>query len=235
MAIRIVRLGTPRGPQEGLRIGTVRRPPRGVRKEEYAGRDFYDVWLPELAPSAPLVSYALSQPFTPDRWTTYEKRYLGEMRKPEPHRLILLLAALSKQADFSVGCYCEDESICHRSLLRRILIENGAQVMTGEGAPIQASWHLYVIRTVDGFLYAGISTDVRRRFKEHLEQGRNASKYLLSHKPAEVAFSVAVGDKGLALKVEYRFKRLSKTVKERIVAAGKVKFDPCSGKIRVPR
>ncbi len=129
MAIRIVRLGTPRAWNEGLRIGTVRRPPRGVRKEDYSGRDYYDVWLPELAPSAELVSYALSEPFTPKRWATYEKRYLAEMRKPGPLRLILMLAALSKQTDFSVGCYCEDESSCHRSLLRRILVEHGADVV----------------------------------------------------------------------------------------------------------
>ncbi len=106
--------------------------------------------------------------------------------------------------------------------------------MTGPGTPVLASWHLYVVRTVGGFLYAGISTDVQRRFKQHLSQGCKTPKYLHAHKPVEVAFSLAVGDKGLALKVEYRFKRLSKTAKERIVASGKMDFDPCSGKIRIP-
>lgn len=127
MSLRVVRLGTPREPNEGLRLGTVRRPPRGVRKEHYAARDYYDVWLPELAPSAPLVSWALSQPFTPKRWTLYERRYRGEMRKPVPHRLIALLAALSVQTNFSVGCYCEDENRCHRSLLKRLLVDEGAR------------------------------------------------------------------------------------------------------------
>ena len=112
MAIRVVRLGTARDPQEGLRIGAVRRPPRGVRKEHYAERDYFDVWLPELAPSAPLVSWALSEPFTPERFATYERRYLREMRQPAPQRLIALLAKLSSQANFSLGCYCEDETRC---------------------------------------------------------------------------------------------------------------------------
>jgi uncharacterized protein YeaO (DUF488 family) len=128
MAIRLVRLGTPRDREEGLRIGTVRRPPRGVRKADYARRDYFDVWLPELAPSAPLVSFALSQPFTPKRWATYERRYLSEMRRPAARRLIALLAALSKSTDFSVGCYCTDESHCHRSLLKKLLLEYGATV-----------------------------------------------------------------------------------------------------------
>ena len=128
MPLRVVRLGTPREPNEGLRLGTVRRPPRGVRKEHYAARDYYDVWLPELAPSAPLVSWALSQPFTSKRWTLYERRYRGEMRKPAPQRLIALLATLSAQTNFSVGCYCEDESRCHRSLLKRLLVDEGARL-----------------------------------------------------------------------------------------------------------
>jgi uncharacterized protein YeaO (DUF488 family) len=130
MAIRIVRLGAPREPGEGLRIGAVRRPPRGVRKEDYARRDYFDVWLPELAPSAPLVSFALSQPFTPQRWSAYEARYLREMSKPAPKRLIILLAALSAQTDFSLGCYCKDESLCHRSLLKRLLLEQGAKIIS---------------------------------------------------------------------------------------------------------
>jgi uncharacterized protein YeaO (DUF488 family) len=129
MSVRIVRLGTPRDSGEGLRIGTVRRPPRGVRKQEYAARDYFDVWLPELAPSAPLVSWALSAPFTPQRWAVYERRYRREMAQPAAQRLIALLAALSSQVNFSVGCYCEDEIRCHRSLLRRLLIERGAEVV----------------------------------------------------------------------------------------------------------
>jgi uncharacterized protein YeaO (DUF488 family) len=129
MAVRIVRLGTARHPHEGLRLGTARRPPRGVRKEDYARRDYFDVWLPELAPSAPLVSFALSQPFTPARWSAYARRYRSEMRAPAAQRLVAVLAALSKQTNFSVGCYCEDESHCHRSLLKQLLIEKGAQVV----------------------------------------------------------------------------------------------------------
>jgi uncharacterized protein YeaO (DUF488 family) len=128
MALRVVRLGTARAPHEGLRIGTVRRPPRGVRKEDYARRDYFDVWLPELAPSAPLVSFALSRPFTPARWAAYARRYRGEMREPGPQRLLAVLAGLSAQTNFSVGCYCEDESRCHRSLLKALLIEKGARV-----------------------------------------------------------------------------------------------------------
>jgi uncharacterized protein YeaO (DUF488 family) len=129
MSVRIVRLGAPRNPDEGLRIGTVRRPPRAVRKEDYARRDYFDLWLPELAPSAPLVSWALSEPFTPKRWAVYERRYRREMRRPTAERLIGLLAALSLQTEFSVGCYCEDETRCHRSLLKNLLVERGAKVV----------------------------------------------------------------------------------------------------------
>jgi uncharacterized protein YeaO (DUF488 family) len=129
MAIRVVRLGTPRHPGEGLRIGTVRRPPRGVRKENYAGQDYFDVWLPELAPSAPLVSFAYAKPWTDARWATYQRRYSSEMKKPATRRLLGMLAALSTQTDFSVGCYCQDESRCHRSLLRELLLEHGAKVI----------------------------------------------------------------------------------------------------------
>ena len=129
MAIRVVRLGSVRDPSEGLRIGTVRRPPRGVRKEDYASRNFFDVWLPELAPTAPLVSYALSQPFTDERWARYEKRYRKEMSEPAAQRLIRMLAALSQQTDFSVGCYCEDENHCHRSILRDLLRKAGAVIV----------------------------------------------------------------------------------------------------------
>jgi uncharacterized protein YeaO (DUF488 family) len=129
MSVRIVRLGTPRDRDEGLRIGTVRRPPRGVRKADYAARNYFDVWLPELAPSAPLVTLALSKPFTPQRWAVYRRRYRREMLKPAAQRLIALLAALSSQTNFSVGCYCENETRCHRSLLKELLIERGAKVV----------------------------------------------------------------------------------------------------------
>jgi uncharacterized protein YeaO (DUF488 family) len=129
MAIRVVRLGTPRHKKEGLRIGTVRRPPRGVRKADYARRDYFDVWLPELAPSAPLVTWVFSEPFTPKRWAVFARRYRREMLGPESRRLIALLAALSSQTNFSVGCYCEDETRCHRSLLKVLLIEQGARVV----------------------------------------------------------------------------------------------------------
>jgi uncharacterized protein YeaO (DUF488 family) len=128
MAIRIVRLGTPRRAGEGLRIGTVRRPPRGVPKADYGTRNYYDAWLPELAPSAPLVAFALSKPFTPARWASYARRYRSEMRAPAAGRLLGLLAGLSRHADFSVGCYCENEARCHRSLLRKLLIEHGARL-----------------------------------------------------------------------------------------------------------
>ena len=128
MAVYIVRLGTPRAPEEGLRIGTVRRPPRGVRKEDYARRDYFDVWLPELAPSAQLVSLALSEPLTPQRWALFERRYRQEMRQPAAQRLLSLLAALSLQTNFSVGCYCEDETRCHRSLLKELLLEQGGKI-----------------------------------------------------------------------------------------------------------
>jgi uncharacterized protein YeaO (DUF488 family) len=128
MSIRVVRLGTPRSPAEGLRLGTVRRPPRGVRKEDYASRDYFDVWMPELAPSADLVSWALSEPFTPKRWSRYEKAYRSQMQKPPARRLISLLAALSNRTDFSVGCYCADETKCHRSILKDLLAQAGATI-----------------------------------------------------------------------------------------------------------
>jgi len=128
MAIRVVRLGTPRTEDEGIRIGTVRRPPRGVRKQDYAKRDYFDVWMPELAPSAPVVSRALSEPLTPARWARFAKRYRSEMSKPAARRLLAMLAALSRQTNFSIGCYCEDESKCHRSLLRDLLLEHGAKI-----------------------------------------------------------------------------------------------------------
>lgn len=128
MAIRIVQLGTPRSQGESFRLGTVRRPPRGVPKSEYARRNFYDTWLPELAPSAGLVSRALSQPWTETRWKKFAKDYRREMQEPSRQHLLGLLALLSKQSDFSVGCYCEDENRCHRSVLKQILLEHGAKV-----------------------------------------------------------------------------------------------------------
>ena len=128
MSIRVVRLGTARAPDEGLRLGTVRRPPRGVRKEDYGRRNFYDTWLPELAPSAALLSWALAEPWTDLRWETYAERYRAEMREPSAQRLIALLAGLSAQTNVSLGCYCEDESRCHRSLLRTLLADAGAAI-----------------------------------------------------------------------------------------------------------
>jgi uncharacterized protein YeaO (DUF488 family) len=127
MAVRIVRLGTPRARGEGLRIGTVRRPPRGVPKEQFAARDFYDVWLPILAPSEALVRQAL-QATTDAAWLAFAKRYRAEMRRPDASRTLDLLAALSRGSAFSVGCYCEDERRCHRSVLRELLAEHGASV-----------------------------------------------------------------------------------------------------------
>ena len=127
MALRIVRLGSPRARNEGLRIGTVRRPPRGVPKSDYAKRGFYDVWLPDLAPSAQLVKTALAAE-TDAQWRAFEKRYRAEMRRPERGRLLDLLAALSQTTNLSVGCYCEDESRCHRSVLRTLLAERGAKL-----------------------------------------------------------------------------------------------------------
>jgi len=127
MAIRVVRLGTPRSEGEGLRLGTVRRPPRGVPKSEYASRDFYDVWLPEVAPSEALVKQA--QQADDDRaWRAFERRYRAEMKRPEAVRLLDLLAAFSHDTDFSVGCYCADESRCHRSILKALLRERGARL-----------------------------------------------------------------------------------------------------------
>lgn len=127
MPIRVVRLGSPRAPDEGTRIGTVRRPPRGVPKRDFAKRDFYDVWLPDVAPSAQLVSWALGTE-TDAEWKQFVRRYRSEMNKPGPQRILDLLAALSHHSPFSVGCYCEDESRCHRSVLRELLFERGADI-----------------------------------------------------------------------------------------------------------
>lgn len=127
MAIRVVRLGSPRAPGEGLRLGTVRHPPRGVPKAEYASRNFYDVWLPELAPSEPLVKAALRARDERD-WRRFARRYRAEMKRPAAARLLGLLAAFSEHTAFSVGCYCEDESRCHRSVLKALLREHGARM-----------------------------------------------------------------------------------------------------------
>src|SRR5262245_6809322 len=125
MAIRIVRLGTPRAPDEGLRLGTVRRPPRGVPKSEHAARDFYDVWLPDLSPSEALLKQGLAAE-DERAWRSFVRRYRAEMKRPDAAQLLALLAALSRQTNFSVGCYCADESHCHRSVLRELLEEHGA-------------------------------------------------------------------------------------------------------------
>jgi uncharacterized protein YeaO (DUF488 family) len=127
MTVRIVRLGVPRSPDEGLRIGTVRRPPRGVPKSQYAAQNWYDVWFPELAPSAPTVKLALAAR-TQRQWDAFAKRYRAELAAPEKTRILRLLAALSRQANFSVGCYCTDETRCHRSVLRALLKEQGAHL-----------------------------------------------------------------------------------------------------------
>jgi uncharacterized protein YeaO (DUF488 family) len=128
MAIRIVRLGTPRAPDEGLRIGTVRRPPRGVPKAEFAARDFYDVWLPEVAPSEELVRAAMTARDA-RAWNSFVRRYRSELKRPAASRLLDFLAALSQGTDFSVGCYCEREERCHRSVLRAVLAERGARLV----------------------------------------------------------------------------------------------------------
>jgi len=127
VAIRIVRLGSPRAKSEGVRIGTVRRPPRGVPKSEFASRDFYDVWLPDLAPSEALVKVAMAAK-EERAWRAFTKRYRAEMNRPEARRVLDLLAALSHSSDFSVGCYCQDERRCHRSVLRELLAERSARI-----------------------------------------------------------------------------------------------------------
>ena len=127
MAVSIVRLGTPRSRGEGLRIGTVRRPPRGVPKAEFAKRDYYDVWLPILSPSPDLVALALHAP-DERAWKTFERKYRAEMKQHDAARLLDLLAALSHQTNFSVGCYCENEQRCHRSILKQLLKEHGAEI-----------------------------------------------------------------------------------------------------------
>ena len=125
MAVSVVRLGSPRKKNEGLRIGTVRRPPRGVPKAELASRDFYDVWLPNLAPSEELLKFGRAVE-NEKQWQTFTRKYRAEMKAPDKKRLLALLAALSTQTDLSVGCYCDDENRCHRSILRELLAEQGA-------------------------------------------------------------------------------------------------------------
>ncbi|QQP99906.1 DUF488 domain-containing protein [Lysobacter enzymogenes] len=125
MAIRIVRLGTARGPREGLRIGTVRRPPRGVPKSEFAKQDWYDVWFPTLAPSLETMKQAQAAR-TPAQWNAFVRKYKAEMKGHDAQHALELLAAMSHGSDFSVGCYCEDESHCHRSILRELLADKGA-------------------------------------------------------------------------------------------------------------
>lgn len=127
MAIRIVRLGTERGADEGLRIGTVRRPPRGVPKSEFSNQNWYDVWFPNLAPSIETMKLG-QEAQTPAQWAVFCKKYRTEMTTPDNTHALELLAALSLQTNFSVGCYCEDEAHCHRSVLRALLIEKGARV-----------------------------------------------------------------------------------------------------------
>ena len=128
MAVRVVRLGSDRAKGEGLRIGTVRRPPRGVPKERYASENWYDVWLPNLAPSQELVKEAQGAT-TAAEWRAFARKYRAEMARPEAKHLLALLAALSHETSFSVGCYCDDEARCHRSVLRELLEEAGAEVV----------------------------------------------------------------------------------------------------------
>ncbi|HME40399.1 MAG TPA: DUF488 family protein [Steroidobacteraceae bacterium] len=127
MAVRIVRLGSARERGEGLRIGTVRRPPRGVPMTEYATRDYYDIWLPNLAPAAELVTEAKAAAGAAD-WNRFVRRYRAQMNAPDARRLLDLLAAFSMSTNFSVGCYCEDENRCHRSVLRQLLAKRGAVI-----------------------------------------------------------------------------------------------------------
>lgn len=126
MSVEVVRLGTLRGSNEGLRIGTVRRPPRGVKKSEYASQNWYDVWLPNIAPTAELMKQGQAAK-SDKEWSRFVQKYRSEMSSPEKSRILDLLAALSHTANFSVGCYCENESRCHRSILRELLVARGAK------------------------------------------------------------------------------------------------------------
>lgn len=125
MAITVLKLGSPRKPDEGLRIGTVRRPPRGVPKAEFASRDFYDVWLPNLSPGPELVAMAQAAK-DEHSWNKFTRMFKAEMNEPDPAKILDLLAALSHQTNFSIGCYCEDESKCHRSVLKELLAQRNA-------------------------------------------------------------------------------------------------------------
>lgn len=125
MAVRVVRLGTPRAKDEGTRIGTVRRPPRGVPKSEFAKQDWYDVWFPTLAPSVATMKLG-QEAQTPAQWAAFARKYRAEMAAPDASHAIALLAALSQRSSFSVGCYCADERRCHRSVLRELLAQHGA-------------------------------------------------------------------------------------------------------------
>lgn len=127
MTVKIVRLGSARSPGEGTRIGTVRRSPRGVPKSEFASQNWYDVWFPNLAPSAELMKIG-QQADTPAAWAVFGKKYLAEMAQPDTSRTLDLLAVMSKQSNFSLGCYCEDETHCHRSFLRKLLLDRGADL-----------------------------------------------------------------------------------------------------------
>ena len=127
MSLRIVRLGSPRVEGEGTRIGAVRRPPRGVPKTEFAAQNWYDVWFPNLAPSPETIKQG-QEAETPAEWAAFAKKYKSEMATPEHRRTIELLAVMSWQSDFSIGCYCEDETHCHRSVLRELLLEQGAKL-----------------------------------------------------------------------------------------------------------
>lgn len=127
MSVRVVRLGTPRSPNEGTRIGTVRRPPRGVPKAQFAKQDWYDVWFPNLAPSLETMKLGLRAE-TPAQWSAFARKYRAEMAAPGTRHDLELLAALSHTANFSVGCYCEDPERCHRSILKQLLIDAGADI-----------------------------------------------------------------------------------------------------------
>ncbi len=139
MALRIVQLGTPRTPDEGLRIGTVRRPPRGVPKAAFASRNYYDVWYPELSPEPEIMALAQESHRLHDagqtaqaakQWTQFAKQFHKQLALPPAERTLQLLAALSRQTNFSMGCYCEEEARCHRSILRSLLAERGAEIRT---------------------------------------------------------------------------------------------------------
>lgn len=132
MVLRVLRLGSPRLPDEGTRIGTVRRPPRGVPKAAYASQDWFDVWFPNLAPSAETMKLGQGAE-TPAQWAAFVRRYRAEMSAPEPSHALQLLATLSRQTNLSVGCYCEDEARCHRSVLRELLADKGALIEPANG------------------------------------------------------------------------------------------------------